>query len=144
MEQFLRSLHTEVKQQGADLLYSKCSFKTEIALLQHTNPNSESHNLNLPKFLLILQNLEPERLYRVLDSLVGEFGFELDAKEKVGACSLTTAMMRVSKETADLTLAVHQALEDNHVNQMEKAQIRREIQHVRLSLDGMEESVKVA
>lgn len=144
MEQFLQTLHTEVKEQGAKGMYAKCAFKTEVSLLQHTNPFSESHNLNLPKFLLILQNLDQERLYRVLDALVGEFGFELDAKEKVGACSLTTAMMRVSKETADLTLAVHQALEDNHVNQLEKAQIRREIQHVRLSLDGMEESVRVA
>lgn len=144
MEQFLQTLHTEVKEQGAKGMYAKCAFKTEIALLQHTNPHSESHNLNLPKFLLILQSLEPERLYRVLDSLVGEFGFELDAKEKVAPNSLTAAMMHVSKEVADLTLAVHEALEDNHVNQLEKAQIRREIQHVRLSLDGMEESVKVA
>lgn len=58
--------------------------------------------------------------------------------------ALTASMMHVGKEIADLTLAVHCALDDGRVTQIEKQAIRKEIDHVRHELDVMEQSVKVA
>ena len=53
-------------------------------------------------------------------------------------------MIVVGKDFADLTIAVHEALQDGRVCQFEKSTIRREISHIRESLDVMDESVKVA
>lgn len=144
MEEFLQAIHDAVKAEGAKDFYSKAGFKTHIGLLQHTNPHSESHTLNLPKFLLIAQNLTAENRFRVLSALVSGLGFDLVAKEAPVPKALTAAMISVGKEVAELTIAVHVALEDNHVTQIEKAQISKEIDHVRKSLDEMASSVKAA
>jgi hypothetical protein len=144
MEEFLKAIHEAVKDEGAKDFYAKAGFKTLIGLLQQTNPNDESHNLNLPKFLLILQNLSEQGRYRVLRELVAPFGYELDGKEKVAATGLTSALLHMSAEVADVTRACADALEDKRICQTEKALIRREIAHARASLDVLEQSVKVA
>lgn len=144
MEEFLQAIHDAVKAEGAKDFYSKAGFKTHIGLLQHTNPHSESHTLNLPKFLLIAQNLTEENRQRVLGALANGFGFDLVPKKPAAPRALTSSLISVGKEVADLTIAVHQALDDDHVTTFEKAQIKVEIEHVRQSLDVMVASVKAA
>ncbi|RJX83471.1 phage regulatory CII family protein [Pseudomonas sp. LS-2] len=144
MEEFLQAIHNAVKAEGAKDFYSKAGFKTHIGLLQHTNPHSESHTLNLPKFLLIAQNLSTENQFRVLSALAAGFGYDLVGKAPVQPQALTSSLINVGKEVADLTIAVHEALDDNHVSAFEKAQIRVEIDHVRKSLDVMDASVRAA
>ncbi|WP_375738051.1 phage regulatory CII family protein [Pseudomonas boanensis] len=144
MEAFLRMIHEAVKEEGAKTFYAKAGFKTQIGLLQHTNPDDESHNLKLTNFLLILENLPEQSRYRVLRELVASFGYELDGKDKVEAQSLTSALLHMSAEVADVTRACADALEDKRISQTEKALIRREIGHARASLDVLEASVKVA
>jgi len=77
-------------------------------------------------------------------TLAGEFGFELVAKTEPKPQALTKSLINVAKEVADLTIAVHEALDDNHVSTFEKNLIRQEINHVRQSLDVMDASVKAA
>ncbi|MNF02316.1 hypothetical protein D3C80_2014480 [compost metagenome] len=81
---------------------------------------------------------------RPLAALANEFGFDLVSKVSPAPQALTASLISVGKEVADLTIAVHQALQDNHVNKFEKSLIRQEIEHVRQSLDVMDASVKAA
>ncbi|MNL79259.1 hypothetical protein D3C87_2058240 [compost metagenome] len=81
---------------------------------------------------------------RPLMALANEFGFDLVSREAPKPQALTSSLINVGKEVADLTIAVHEALDDNHVSSFEKALIRQEIDHVRKSLDVMDVSVKAA
>lgn len=81
---------------------------------------------------------------RPLQVLAAEFGFELVAKEQAQPQTLAAALLRMTKEVADVTRVVHDALEDGHVSQTEEALIQREICHARQSLDVLEASVKAA
>lgn len=144
MEAFMNAIQDAVLEEGAKQFYGKAGFKTHTGLLQYINPNDEDHTLNLPKFLLILQNLPEQSRYRVLRELVAPFGYELDGKEKVEPQGLTSALLHMSAEVADVTRACADALEDKRICQTEKALIRREIEHARASLNVLEESVKVA
>jgi hypothetical protein len=81
---------------------------------------------------------------RPLAALANEFGFDLVAKTSPQPQALTKSLINVGKEVADLTIAVHEALGDDHVSTFEKSLIRQEINHVRQSLDVMDASVKAA
>ncbi|MCY1289835.1 hypothetical protein D9M69_523880 [compost metagenome] len=144
MEAFLNAIQDAVLEEGAKQFYGKAGFKTHTGLLQYINPNDEDHRLRLESFLLIVQHLSEENRYRVLRELVAPFGYELDGKEKVAAVGLTSALLHMSAEVADVTRACTDALEDKRICQTEKALIRREIEHARASLDVLEASVKAA
>lgn len=143
MEAFERALHDEVIAEGGTELARRMGVN-RTRLLDCANPNREEHRMNLQMFGQILAHISQDGRQRVLAALVGEFGFSLQDKESVEAESLPRALIHVSKEVADLTISVHDALADNHVSQLEKAAIRRAITEVRESLSVMEESVKVA
>ena len=81
---------------------------------------------------------------RPLAALANEFGFDLIPRSAPEPQALTKSLINVGKEVADLTIAVHQALDDEHVSSFEKSLIRQEINHVRQSLDVMDASVKAA
>lgn len=143
MEAFERALHDEVIAEGGTELARRMGVN-RTRLLDCANPNREEHRMNLQMFGQVLAHISQDGRQRVLAALVGEFGFAVQDKEGVGAESLPRALIHVSKEVADLTISVHDALADNHVSQLEKAAIRRAITEVRESLSVMEESVKVA
>lgn len=140
MEDFLRACHTTVKESGAEELAGKMCL-AHVSLLQRSNPDNAAHHLTIEHLFGILLHTQD---MRPLLALADSFGFELVAKTAPNPQALTTSMISVGKEVADLTIAVHQALEDNHVSQFEKSQIKVEINHLRQSLDVMEASVKAA
>ncbi|MEX6663188.1 phage regulatory CII family protein [Pseudomonas sp. W2-17] len=140
MEDFLRACHTTVKESGAEELAGKMCL-AHVSLLQRSNPDNAAHHLTIEHLFGILLHTQD---MRPLLALADSFGFELIAKTAPNPQALTSSMISVGKEVADLTIAVHQALEDNYVSQFEKSQIKVEINHVRQSLDVMEASVKAA
>jgi hypothetical protein len=140
MEDFLRACHTTVKESGAEDLAGKMCM-AHVSLLQRSNPDNAAHHLTIEHLFGILLHTGD---MRPLMTLANQFGFDLVKKEAPAPKTLTASMMLVGKEIADLTIAVHSALYDGHVSQIEKQGIRKEIEHVRSELDVMEESVKVA
>ena len=140
MDKFLRACHDAVKDNDAKTLSAKMGVP-HVSLLQRANPDNDAHHLTIEHLFGILLHTED---MRPLKALADSFGFALVAKEAPVPKALTAAMIGVGKEVAELTIAVHVALEDNHVSQIEKAQISKEIDHVRKSLDEMAASVKAA
>lgn len=140
MDKFLRACHDAVKDNEAKTLSAKMGVP-HVSLLQRANPDNDAHHLTIEHLFGILLHTED---MRPLKALADSFGFDLVAKDAPVPKALTAAMISVGKEVAELTIAVHVALEDNHVSQIEKAQISKEIDHVRKSLDEMAASVKAA
>lgn len=140
MDKFLRACHDAVKDNDAKTLSAKMGVP-HVSLLQRANPDNDAHHLTIEHLFGILLHTED---MRPLKALADSFGFDLVAKDAPVPKALTAAMISVGKEVAELTIAVHVALEDNHVSQIEKAQISKEIDHVRKSLDEMASSVKAA
>ena len=140
MEDFLRACHTTVKESGAEELAGKMCM-AHVSLLQRSNPDNAAHHLTIEHLFGILLHTGD---MRPLLALANEFGFDLVSKSAPEPQALTKSLINVGKEVADLTIAVHQALDDNHVSAFEKNLIRQEINHVRQSLDVMDASVKAA
>lgn len=140
MEDFLRACHTTVKESGAEELAGKMCM-AHVSLLQRSNPDNAAHHLTIEHLFGILLHTGDKR---PLLALANEFGFDLVSKSAPEPQALTKSLINVGKEVADLTIAVHQALDDNHVSSFEKNLIRQEINHVRQSLDVMDASVKAA
>ncbi|WP_336346908.1 phage regulatory CII family protein [Pseudomonas monsensis] len=140
MEDFLRACHTTVKESGAEELAGKMCM-AHVSLLQRSNPDNAAHHLTIEHLFGILLHTGD---MRPLLALANEFGFDLVSKSAPEPQALTKSLINVGKEVADLTIAVHQALDDNHVSSFEKNLIRQEINHVRQSLDVMDASVKAA
>lgn len=140
MEDFLRACHDTIKDNEPKSLAAKMGLP-HVSLLQRSNPDNDAHHLTIEHLFGLLLHTGDSR---PLAALASEFGFDLVRRDAVAPRALMSALISAGKEVADLTLAVHEALEDNHVSQVEKAAIKREIAHVRESLDVMEASVKVA
>ncbi|MBV2132028.1 Rha family transcriptional regulator [Pseudomonas sp. MAP12] len=140
MDEFLKAIHDAVIDVGAKELARNMGV-SHVALLQRANPNNDAHRLNVEQLFQILLHGGD---MRPLHALAAEFGFELAAKDKAEPKSLAAALLHMTKEVADVTRAVADALDDGHVSQTEEAMISREIGHVRESLNVLEESVKAA
>ncbi|NWD49047.1 phage regulatory CII family protein [Pseudomonas gingeri] len=140
MDEFLRACQCAVLDNEAKVLAGKMGVP-HVSLLQRANPDNDDHHLTVEHLFGILLHTGD---MRPLIALANQFGFELTTKEPPKPQELTKSLISVGKEVADLTIAVHKALEDNHVNSFEKSLIRQEIGHVRKSLDVMEASVKTA
>jgi hypothetical protein len=80
----------------------------------------------------------------ILRAMATEFGFELVAKKAPTAMGLTTALLSMSAEVADVTRAVANALTDGHMSQTEKQMIKRELLGAKESLAVLEASIKAA
>lgn len=143
MEEFERALHRAVKAEGGTALAKRMGVN-ETRLLDCANPNRDSHRMSVEMFGQILTHLPEEARELVLNALAGEFGLAVVKKEQPKPVGLTASLLTVAKEVSDLTIAVHTALQDGHVSQIEKAVIRKELAHVRSSLDEMEASVSAA
>ncbi len=140
MDDFLRACQSAVLDNEAKTLAGMMGVP-HVSLLQRANPDNDAHHLTVEQLFGILLHTGD---MRPLLALANEFGFELVSKSSPEPQALTKSLINVGKEVADLTIAVHQALDDNHVSIFEKTAIREEINHVRHSLDVMDASVKAA
>ncbi|WP_248920480.1 phage regulatory CII family protein [Pseudomonas entomophila] len=140
MDEFLRATQSAVLDGEAKVLASKMGVP-HVSLLQRANPDNDAHRLTIEHLFGILLHTGD---MRPLAALASEFGFDLVPKVAPEPTGLTASLINVGKEVADLTIAVHNALEDEHVSAFEKGQIKVEIEHVRQSLDVMASSVRVA
>lgn len=140
MDEFMRACQSAVLDNEAKVLAGQMGVP-HVSLLQRANPDNDAHHLTIEHLFGILLHTGD---MRPLMSLADRFGFELVAKVAPEPRALTASLINVGKEVADLTIAVHEALDDNHVSPLEKAAIRKELGHVRHSLDVMEQSVKAA
>lgn len=140
MEDFLRACQSAVLDNEAKALAAKMGVP-HVSLLQRANPDNDAHRLTIEHLFGILLHTGD---MRPLAALANEFGFDLISKSAPEPQALTKSLINVGKEVADLTIAVHQALSDDHVSSFEKSLIRQEINHVRQSLDVMDASVKAA
>ena len=140
MEDFLRACQNAVLDNEAKTLAVKMVLG-HVSLLQRANPDNDDHHLTVEHLFGILLHTGD---MRPLIALADGFGFDLVRKSPPKAQTLTSSLANVGKEVAELTIAVHAALEDNHVSSIERALIRKEISHVRVGLDVMEASVRAA
>ena len=140
MEDFLRACQSAVLDNEAKTLAAKMGV-AHVSLLQRANPDNDAHHLTIEHLYGILLHTGD---MRPLAALANEFGFDLISRSAPEPQALTKSLINVGKEVADLTIAVHQALDDEHVSSFEKSLIRQEINHVRQSLDVMDASVKAA
>ncbi|MFJ7281885.1 phage regulatory CII family protein [Pseudomonas sp. NPDC099000] len=140
MEDFLRACQSAVLDNEAKALAAKMGVP-HVGLLQRANPDNDAHHLTVEHLFGVLLHTGD---MRPLLALANEFGFDLVAKSAPEPQALTKSLINVGKEVADLTIAVHEALDDDHVSTLEKTMIRQEINHVRQSLDVMDASVKAA
>lgn len=140
MEDFLRACQNAVLDNEAKTLAAKMALG-HVSLLQRANPDNDAHHLTVEHLFGILLHTGD---MRPLIALADEFGFDLVQKVPPKAQALASSLANVGKEVAELTIAVHTALEDNLVSSIERALIRKEISHVRAGLDVMEASVKAA
>lgn len=140
MEDFLRAAQSAVLDHEAKSLAAKMGVP-HVSLLQRANPDNDAHHLTIEHLFGILLHTGD---MRPLEALAEAFGFELVAKERPKSEQLSTAVLHMHAEVADVTRAVTAALEDGHVSQTEKALIKREIGEAQKSLDVLIESVKVA
>ena len=140
MEDFLRACQSAVLDNEAKTLAAKMGV-AHVSLLQRANPDNDAHHLTIEHLYGILLHTGD---MRPLAALANEFGFDLISRSAPEPQALTKSLINVCKEVADLTIAVHQALDDEHVSSFEKSLIRQEINQVRQSLDVMDTSVKAA
>jgi hypothetical protein len=140
MDEFLKAIHDAVIDSGAKDLARRmgCS---HVALLQRANPHNPDHRMNVDQLFQVLVHSGD---MRPLQALAAEFGFDLVSRAPVQPKSMITALMDMAAEAGDVTRSVHDAIEDGHVSQLEKAAICKEINQVRASMDVLEQSVKVA
>lgn len=140
MEEIHRAIHETVLDAGPKQLAHAMGM-SHTNLLNRCNPNDDSHRLNVEQLLQIMLHSKDGR---ILAAMAHEFGFELVAKHPVQSTGLQAAVLHMHDEIADVTKAVVEALEDGHVSQMEKAQIKRAIGEASASLEVLRESVKAA
>lgn len=140
MEDFLRAAQSAVLDHEAKTLAAKMGVP-HVSLLQRANPDNDAHHLTIEHLFGILLHTGD---MRPLEALADAFGFELVAKEQPKARDLSAAMLHVTKEFADVARSVSDAMDDGRISQHERAQISREINEARHSLDVMAASVKVA
>lgn len=140
MEEVHRAIHETVLASGPKELAHKMGM-SHTTLLNRANPNDDTHRLNVEQLLQIMLHSGDAS---VLRAMAAEFGFELVAKQPPAAMGLTTALLSMSAEVADVTRAVADALADGHVSQTEKQMIKRELLGAKDSLAVLEASIKAA
>lgn len=140
MEDFLRSCHDAIKDNEPKSLAAKMGLP-HVSLLQRSNPDNDAHHLTIEHLFGVLLHTGD---LRPLRALAAEFGLDLVSKDQEAATTLTSALLHMSAEVADVTRAVTDALDDGRVSQTEKALINRELAGARKSLEVLEASVKAA
>lgn len=140
MEEIHRAIHETVLDAGPKQLAHLMGM-SHTNLLNRSNPNDDTHRLNVEQLLQIMLHSQDAR---ILAALAHEFGFDLVAKQPAQPKGLQAAVLHMHDEIADVTKAVVEALADGHVSQTEKQQIKRHIGEASASLEVLRESVKAA
>ncbi|WP_085696297.1 phage regulatory CII family protein [Pseudomonas sp. B26(2017)] len=140
MFEFLKALHNAVLDNNAKVVSEQMRL-SHTGLLGRANPDHDGSSLKAEHVYEILQYTQDMRPLAVL---AAAFGFDLVPREEAKPQALTMSLLTVSKEVAELTVAVHAALEDGFVSATEKKTIAQEIEHVREGLRVMAVSVKSA
>lgn len=140
MDDVLRAIHETVLDAEPKVLAHQMGM-SHTTLLNRTNPNDDSHRLNLQQFLQILALTKDMRALR---ALANALGFDLVALKDEAAASPAAALMHMNAEVADVTRALADALDDNQLNQMEKGRIVREADQAIDALQALKDSVRAA
>ena len=140
MDEVLRAIHETVLAAEPKVLAHQMGM-SHTTLLNRTNPNDDSHRLNLQQFLQILALTKDVRALR---ALANALGFDLVAMKDEAASSPANALMHMNAEVADVTRALADALEDNRLSQVEKARIVREADQAIDALQVLKDSVRAA
>lgn len=140
MEEVHRAIHETVLDAGPKQLAHAMGM-SHTSLLNRCNPNDDTHRLNVEQLLQIMWHSQDKR---ILAALAHEFGFELVAKQPAQPTGLQAAVLHMHDEIADVTKAVVEALEDGHVSQHEKQQIKRHVGEAKAAMEVLLESVKAA
>ncbi|MFP5419900.1 MAG: phage regulatory CII family protein [Gammaproteobacteria bacterium] len=141
MQELMRAIYEVVDDHGATKIAQGASFSSRTLLSQKVNPDYDSHKLNVEELHRIMAFTGDTR---PLKAWAEHFGFDLTPRVAPEAKNLTSALLHMSAEVADVTRAVTDALDDGHVSQTEKQLIKRELLGARQSLDVLETSVKAA
>ncbi|UCP00080.1 phage regulatory CII family protein [Metapseudomonas lalkuanensis] len=140
MEEFHRALHDTVLEAGPKTLAHLMGM-SHTSLLNRSNPNDDTHRLNIEQFLQILVHSNDVRTLKVL---AAEFGYELVPKQPARKQNLTGALVHMNAEVADVTRTVADAVADQHLTSLERAAILREADQAIDSLHSLKASVKAA
>lgn len=140
MEEVHRAIHDTVLDAGPKTLAHQMGM-SHTSLLNRSNPNDDTHRLNIEQFLQILVLSNDVRALKVL---AAEFGYELLPKQPARPQNLTSALVNMNAEVADVTRAVADAAGDGPLNSIERATILREADQAIDSLHSLKASVKNA
>lgn len=138
MQEFLRACHDTVKDYGAEKLANQMGM-SHVSLLQRANPDNDAHKLTINHLYQILLHTGD---LRPLQELAHSFGFHLVPQDIKPADSLANATLAMASETADVTKASIQALEDHVVTRLEFKQIEREGEAAKRSIDIVIETAR--
>jgi hypothetical protein len=131
MEEFHRALHDTVLEAGPKTLAHLMGM-SHTSLLNRSNPNDDTHRLNIEQFLQILVHSNDVRALRVL---AGEMGFELVPRKVQPSGCLTQATLSMASEAADVTKAAIDAMGDGVITRMEVGRIEREGEEAKNKID---------
>lgn len=140
MEDFLRACHDAVKDGEAKKLAAAMGLP-HVSLLQRANPDNDAHKLTINHLYQILLHTGD---MRPLGALADAFGFDLVQRGEPAVIALQDARELLSKEQAELTLAMHSAMEDGHISRTERATVAKEAEDVRASAAAVIAAVKSA
>ena len=140
MEEIHRAIHDALLEAGPKQV-AHLMGTSHTNLLNRANPNDDTHRLNVEQFLQILVHT---RDMRPLKALANAFGFDLVAKERPRATDLSSALLSLHADLADVTRLAFDAQADGHVCAKEKAALLREAEEVVASMEVFKQSVKVA
>lgn len=140
MEEVHRALHETVLEAGPKTLAFLMGM-SHTSLLNRSNPNDDTHRLNFEQFLQILVHSNDVRALRAIADLLG---YDVIPKQPARQQNLTSALVHMNAEVADVTRTVANALADGHLNSIERASITREADQAIESLHSLKAAVKAA
>lgn len=140
MEDFLRACHDAVKDGEAKTLAGAMGLP-HVSLLQRANPDNDAHKLTINHLYQILLHTGD---MRPLAALANAFSYDLVKRGEPAVIALQDARELLSKEHAELTLAMHSAMADGHMSRSERATVAKEAEDVRASAAAVIAAVKSA
>lgn len=140
MEEIHRAIHEALLDAGPKQVAHQMG-TSHTNLLNRANPNDDTHRLNVEQFLQILVHTND---MRPLAALAAEFGYDLVQRGEPAVIALQDARELLSKEHAELTLAMHSAMADGHMSRSERATVAKEAEDVRASAAAVIAAVKSA
>jgi len=140
MKKFLTTLHSSSRDIGITNVYNEVlkingTKVTSGTFSNKLTPTSEGHILTLMEFMSVMKVLELDdngRHVSVFADMLEVFSLKCDkyyADPNINVTyqSISTALMRTSKEHGEVSSEIHAALKDNRIDTCEIAKIKKEI-----------------